>query len=134
MLSVECSMFAFHFKRAVPVAVVDVGWSNLDSVVDGVADDLGGGVETHGLAVEQGGAEDGGVMTLDPGAGVNEKREAGGMGFGETVFAEAADLFEDALGELSRITVGEHAVDDFGIEGVDDAVAPPGGHGAAQLV
>ena len=65
----------------------------------GVADDLGGGVEAHRLGVEEGGAEDVGVMALDPGRGVDEQGEARRVAFGKAVFAEALDLVEAALGE-----------------------------------
>src|SRR5215469_295187 len=47
-----------QLQRAVPIAVVDVRRADLDAVLDGVAHDLGRGVEAHGLAVEKGASED----------------------------------------------------------------------------
>ena len=35
-------------------------------MLDGVADDLGRGVEAHGLAVQQGAGEDGGIVVFHP--------------------------------------------------------------------
>ncbi len=56
------------------------------------------------------------------------------MAFRETVFAEALDLLEAALGEVALVAVGQHAVDHLALEGADGADALEGRHGAAQLV
>jgi hypothetical protein len=65
-----------------------------------VAHQLRRRVETHRLAVQQRRQEGVGVVALEPGADVDQQRKAGGMAFGEAVFAEALDLLEDALGEV----------------------------------
>ena len=123
-----------RLQRAVPVAGVDVGVAHLDAVLAGVAHELGRLVEAHRLAVEQRGAEDLRVVPLDPGRDVDEQREARRVALGEAVLAEALDLAEAALGELARVAVADHAVDELLAEGVDGAHVAEGGHGAAQLV
>jgi len=87
----------------------------------GVAHELGGGVETHRLAVEQGAAESGGVVAFDPRAGVDEQGETGGVRFGETIFAKALDLIEAPLGEIGVIAVAQHSRDEFVMKFVDGA-------------
>jgi hypothetical protein len=54
-----------------------------------VVHELAGGVEAQGLAVEHGGQEGGRLVALEPAAGVDQQRKAGGVAFGEAVFAEA---------------------------------------------
>lgn len=54
-------------KGAVPAAGVDADRADFDAVLTGVANDLGRGIEPHGLGVQQGGAEDVGVMAFQPG-------------------------------------------------------------------
>src|SRR6187549_3105007 len=41
------------FKRAIPFAVIDVDAKDLDAMLAGIADDLGGRVESHRLRVQQ---------------------------------------------------------------------------------
>jgi hypothetical protein len=60
---------------------------------------LAGRVEAQRLAVEQGRQELRRVVALDPAARIDQQREAGGVAFGEAVFAEALDLLEDGLGK-----------------------------------
>src|SRR3546814_18726111 len=74
-----------------------------------VANDLRRRVEAHRLAVEQGGGESGRMPAFDPGRGVDEDREAGGVALREAVGAEALDLLEAAFGEIRVIAVGDHA-------------------------
>ena len=76
----------------------------------GVLDDLGGRIEAHRQAVQQAAVERGGFVALQPGRDVDQKREARGMGFRETVLPEALDLLEDPLGEIPVQTAFEHAV------------------------
>ncbi len=56
------------------------------------------------------------------------------MAFREAVFAEALDLAEAAFGKVPLIATFDHALDHFGVEGVDGAGLAEGRHGAAQLV
>src|SRR5882724_7448450 len=72
-------------------------------------------------------------MALDPGRDVDEQREARGMALGKTVFAEAFDLLETILDELSRIATLAHAFDKTLPEKPDLSGALEGRHRAAQL-
>lgn len=99
-----------------------------------VADELGGQVEAHGQGVDDGRAEGGWVVSLQPGRDVHEQREAGGVTFGEAVFAEAGDLLEAAFGEFFGESVGAHAADEFVVEAGEIAILSPRSHGAAELV
>ena len=123
-----------RFQRAVPVGSVDVGRAHFNAVFAGISDQLGGGVKSHRLGVEQGGEEDVGEVVFDPAGDVDNEGEAGGMAFGKAVFAKALELFETALGKLALIALGEHAGDQFFAHFIDRAGAAKGGHGAAQLV
>jgi hypothetical protein len=84
-----------------------------------VADDLGGGVEAHGLRIQKRGGEDVGVVALDPRRVIDEEREACGVAFGEAVIAEAFDLFETAGCEVAFVAVLDHAGDELVFEGFD---------------
>ena len=99
-----------------------------------VAHDLRRGVEPHRLAVQQRGRERARVVALDPGRGVDELREAGGVAFRKTVAAEPLDLAEHPGCELLLIATPHHALHQL----VAIFRHPPGhlegGHGAAQLV
>jgi len=123
------------FQCAVPVAVVDVEGADLDPVLPGIADDLGGGVEPHGRGVDERGGEGGGMVALEPCGGVDEVREARGVRLRKAVLAEPLDLLEASLGEAAVVAVGEHAVHQPLAEPLQDvALALPCGHGAAELV
>ena len=120
---------------AVELRAVGVNRQYNDAVIGGVAEDLGRGVEAHGLAVDERGGEVGGVVAFEPGGGVDQQGEAGGVAFGEAVLAEALDLLEAALGEVQWVAALGHASDDLAAEVVDDLLAGlPGGDGAAELV
>ena len=124
----------WRFQRRVPAAVHHVGRQHAHAVAASVLHQLGWRVEAHGLGVEQGGQEGLGLVALEPGAGVGQQREAGGVAFGKAVFAEALDLAEQRFGEVQRVAVGQQAADQLDAVFVDAALALPGGHGAAQLV
>ena len=74
------------------------------------------------------------MVALEPGRGIDEQREAGGVRLGEAVFAETLDLQDDALGERSRQPIRCHAGAQLVLEGFQPALAFPGGHRPAQLV
>ena len=99
-----------------------------------IAHNFGGRIETHRLGIEQGAAESGGVVLLDPGRHVNEMGEAGSVAFGKTVRAEALDLAEAALGIIAIITACRHATDQLFLELVDRADIAEGGHGTPETV
>jgi hypothetical protein len=73
-------------------------------------------------------------VALEPAAHVHKQGEAGGVAFGETVFAKAFDLLEQAVGKFLRVAVGDHGADQAVVEMVHATLALPGGHGAAQAV
>ncbi|MNQ36084.1 hypothetical protein D3C85_495960 [compost metagenome] len=122
------------FEGAVPAAGVDTGGADLDAVFPGVADDLRRGVEAHGLSVQEGGAEDVRVMTLEPGRGIGDQGEGGGVAFRKAVGAEALKLAEGLFRELGRIAALDHAPHQLVLEVADPARELERGHGAAKLV
>src|SRR5580692_3652349 len=99
-----------------------------------IVDQLRRGVKAHRLAVDERRREFGWVMAFEPGGDIREQGEAGGVRFGEAVLAEALDLLVDLIGELRRKASFEQAVAKLVAELFDDAAAPPGAHGAAQLI
>ena len=56
------------------------------------------------------------------------------MALREAVGAETFELLEGAFGEIPRVAVGDHALDQAVVEAVDAAGELEGRHGAAQLV
>ncbi len=73
-------------------------------------------------------------MALEPGGEVGEQGEAGGVRFGEAVFAKTFDLPVDGFGEFQRVTTLGHALDQPFAQMAEAALALPGGHRAAQVV
>ena len=92
-------------QRRVPLRVIDVDRPHLDAVLAHVAHDLRRRIEAHRLRVEQRRREHVRIAALEPGRRVDQQREARGVAFGKTVFAEALDLLEAALGEIARVAV-----------------------------
>ena len=105
-----------------------------DVVGAGVADDLSGGVETHGLAVEQRRGEHLGMEPLNPGRDIDQIGEGRRVAFGEAVFAEPLDLIEAVLRELGVVAAPDHAANQHVLIGMDGAHMAEGGHGAAQAI
>src|SRR3979411_568211 len=56
------------------------------------------------------------------------------MRFGKAVFAEAADLAENACGKFFAVAVSQHALAQPALERFEPAFALPCGHGAAQAI
>ena len=100
----------------------------------GVLHELRGGVEAQGLAIQKGGREGRGGVTLEPGGDIDQEREARGMTLGEAILAKALDLFIDLAGEALRVAARAHALDKPLLETLEAAGAFPGGHGAAQPI
>lgn len=50
------------FQGAVPIARIDIEGAHFHAMLAGIADDLGRGVKTHGLAIEQGRREHRGMV------------------------------------------------------------------------
>ncbi len=121
-------------QRAVPLRMIDVDGAYLHAVVAGVAHELRGLVEAHGLGVQDRGAEHVRIVGLEPAGGVDEKREGRGMAFRKTVFAESLDLVEAVFREHPVVAALNHAADHLLLEGVNRSGAPEGRHGAAQFI
>lgn len=100
---------AKRLQAAIPTAVADIHRACLQGVTAGVLEQLVGAVEAHRPTVDQGAGEGRRLVTFQPTAGVGEQGEAGGVGFRETVAAEAFDLLEDARCEVGLVALGEHA-------------------------
>ena len=73
-------------------------------------------------------------MALQPAADVDQLGKAGGVAFRKTVFTEAFNLLEDALGKSAFITALNHAAHQPVVKPFDAAFALPRGHGAAQII
>ncbi|ESS36583.1 titin [Burkholderia cenocepacia KC-01] len=122
------------FERRFPTALRDVDRQHLHAMTLRVLHELRRRVEPHRLAVQQRGEEDRGFVAFEPAARVREFREAGGVAFRETVFAEALDLLEDLFGEFARVVAFEHPADDLVLIFLEIALALPRGHRAAQVI
>ena len=122
-------------ERAVPAGGVDVDVAHRDAMVARVAEDLRGRVEAHRLAVEERRREGGGMVALQPGARVDEEREARRVRFGKAVPRESLDLLEDLVREGLAVPARGHPGDERFAEGGDPvAVALPRRDRAAQFV
>ena len=73
-----------RLQRAVPAGGVDADRPDLDAMLARVAHDLGRRVEAHRLRVQQRGAEDVRMPALQPGRGIGDQREGGGVAFRES--------------------------------------------------
>src|SRR5262249_61482500 len=75
-----------------------------------------------------------GIAALEPSRGIDEQRKTRRMALGETIFAEAFDLVEAALGELAWVTLRGHALDHLALERADRPHALERCHSAPQPV
>ena len=116
------------------MALVHIDGPQLDAMIAGVPDDLRRGIKAQRLAVQKGAGESSRIVAFDPGRYIDQKREAGGVGFGKAIIGEAFDLLEAALGEIAFVAIGLHAGDELLPEAVDFAVMTEGGHGPAQAI
>src|SRR5712664_2403495 len=119
---------------AAPIAGQRIHRPYLDAVTARVLHELRRRVEAHRLTVDKRGEKRGRVVALDPGRTVGNQGEARRVRFGKAVFPEAENLAVDALGEFPGVVPFQHSVYQRLAETLDVAVAPPGGHGSAQLV
>ncbi len=117
-----------------PLTLQDIRRQHRDAAPSGLVHQLCRLIKAHRLAVEQPGDEGGRLMALEPAGDIGQQRKRGGVGFRETVFAEAEHLPVDLLGELGRVAVFAHAAEQSLAEGLEAALALPGRHRAAQLV
>src|SRR3546814_18716876 len=106
----------------VPITRVAVDRTDLDAaLLARVADDLGGGVETHRLRIEERGGEYRRLMAFEPGRNIDQPRERQRMAFGKAVAAEPLDLLETAIGEIAFVAAADHAAEHLVPELVDRA-------------
>ena len=95
-------------QRRGGVAEVDVRPAHLDPVPPGVVDQRLRRVEAHRLGVEQRRAERRRVVALEPGADVDQVREADRVALREAVARERAQLRVEIVGERAVDPVGGH--------------------------
>ena len=96
-------------QRRVPSRALHIDPAHGNAVVGGVAEDLRRGVEAHRLTVEKRGREGGWLVPLEPGACVDEVREARRVGFWKSVSRETLDLLEDLPREVAGVAACDHA-------------------------
>ena len=114
--------------------MIHIDRPDFHAMLAGAAHQLRWRIKAHGLAVQQRRGEGRRMVALEPGGNVDQQREAGGVRFGKPIFAEAADLRKDVLGELGGQALGLHAAQQLFAKLVDEPRAAPGAHGASQLV
>ena len=120
--------------HVVPLAAVDADRAHLHPVFAGIAHDLGGGVEPHGLRIQQRAGEDAGVVVFQPGRCIDQQREGRRVAFGKTVGPEPFDLRKAPLGEIIVIAIGPHPAQKPGAEFADGPMFLEGRQRPAQPV
>ena len=131
----EVAFTLFHrLERIVPVGIVHIHGTHFDAMFLRVADDLRRRIESHGLAVQERGAENVRVMTLDPGGNIDEQSKGGRVAFRKAVFAEALDLVEAGLCKGGVIPTCDHPANQHVFVIADRANIAERGHRAAQAV
>ena len=113
---------------------VQVGGAHLHPVAAGVLDQGVGGVEPHGLGVQQGGAERRRVMVLDPATGVHQVGEGHRVALGEAVVGEGGQLLPDELDGVGRYAPAGGPGPEALVQGGHTLPAALGPHGLAQAV
>ena len=127
-------------RRAVPLhleplaAQVHVERQHLEAEAPRVVEHHARRVEPHGLVVEDAGVELGRVVRLEPGRGVADDGEAGGVRLVEAVGGEPAELAEDLVGHLLRGAARHRLLDEVAADGVHLLHGALVRHGAAQQV
>ncbi len=99
-----------------------------------IGNQLRGGIEAHGLAVDDGRTKGRGIVKLQPRGNINKFGKTGGVRFGEAVLAKTADLAKDLIGKLFVESFLSHPCQEFFLELFDHARFSPRAHRAAQLV
>ena len=100
----------------------------------GILNQDGRGIEAHGLVVEHGAGEGGQVVALQPGAGIGQQGETGGVRFGETVERKGSDGADDIVLRLTGDAVACHAGAQFHFDIGHTLFGALEAHGAAQLL
>ena len=116
------------------LAGVDVRGDHDEAVALRVGDERGGGVEAHGLARQEPGVERGRVVAFEPGRGVDEVGEGGGVGFGEAEVREGLELLVDLVGLVGGDAVRGHPRVEARLELLHALGGSLGAHGPAQPV
>ena len=99
-----------------------------------VLDQRGRMVEAHRPVVQHRSEEGRRVTALDPGAGVGEQREAGGVRFGEAVQRERRDRFNDPVLLRAGDAVARHALAQLDLDLGHLSFGALESEGAAQLL
>ncbi len=115
-------------------AQVDVERQHLEPEAARVVEHHARRVEAHGLVVEDAGVELGRVVRLEPGRGVADDGEAGGVRLVEAVGGEPAQLAEDLVGDLLRGAARHRLLDKVAADGVHLLHRALVRHRAAQQV
>ena len=82
------SAIRFRFQRAEPFRTLHIDWAHAQAVPLRILDKHSRGVEAHRLVVEQAACKGREVVNLEPGRGIGDERETGGVRLGETVHCE----------------------------------------------
>jgi len=100
-----------RFDAIVPLAEINIDRPDLDPVRPRILHQLRRRVKTHGLGIEQGSGENGGVMAFQPGRYIDQMGKGLRMAFRKAIAAKAFDLFVAPLGKITLITTAHHALD-----------------------
>src|SRR5580704_18808156 len=95
----------------VPIAEIHVGGKNFHMMIDCIANDFSGGIETHRLRIEQRARERSRMMTFDPSRDVDQMGETRGVALRKPVTPKSLDLVKAAFGKLAVIAARRHAFD-----------------------
>ncbi len=124
----------YKLQRTIPLTIIHIDITHFHSMVLGIANDLGGFIESHRLAVEEGSSEGGGVVAFKPGGNINQKCKAGGVRFRKSIFAKAFDLFKTTFGKIYFITALNHTFDHATAVELNIASMPKGCHCAPETI
>ena len=99
-----------------------------------IFDDRGRHIKTHRLSIEQRACELSRIVAFEPGRRISDQRKTRRMTFGKTIFAEAANLLEDAFGKFHGDAFCLHACDQSFAMALHSTGAVPRRHVTAELV
>src|SRR5690606_21992471 len=121
-------------ESAVPAAVIDIDWPDLDAMSPSIAHDLSRRIEPHRLSAQQGRAECVRVVALHPGRGVGNEPKARGVACRKAIAAEARDLLERLLRKGAVVAAFDHPLDQLVTKVADRPGQLERGRGSAQQV
>ena len=108
--------------------------AHLHPMFAGIAHDLGRGIETHRLGIEQRTGKSRRKVAFQPARNIDKMCEAGSMAFREAIFAKSPDLVEAALSEVAIVTARHHPFDHHLFQFVHFPPAAERGHRLPQPV